>query len=571
MISFYSRKTFFKKAPLFCGAEIKCKKAGYKKEQDYHDDNQWHLRHPRKAANNSFASHLSPKGQKIDIRKGSALIVCFLLSSLFIVLSLGLLLNSQIFLEVQGIRKTNRLSAYAAENGIKQAWEKIENKCQDLYGGAEIGDELFQQLQLQLKAGKIDLIYPLLTEALNQAHEETSRMSWETASTGQLTRLDIYDQYLQAIFEIELNSRGNIQGFNGKTVEGVSLSLSFFAGYLPLNQVALTFEKSRAKDENNERIKIISTDKNNFSPEKPIAMSGPFIPDDALPIISRGLKILRPDHLPNWLLRQALGLEPGNKPVPDGVYLIKNDLGLGGLYVQGDLNEILLGVEGTYQLVQFTQAEKRWLLKFDPGQAKTFFYSPNETLSFDLLPIPVIMANGQVESLASGQPAPDGYLVTSETEVPAFIPGVKLTLVCSGKINITSSLTPQGLEWRNGLPYLKSRQSQLTIWSTGKDFQSEEIIDGGINLVNENYRDQVISAFLIAGGQGLKISKSASETKIIGSLSATGLDLNSNSLTVFHPDDETVSRSHQPDFNVYSERPLLVLNNFRLDEWRFNK
>jgi len=507
-------------------------------------------------------------GAKTTLRKGSAMMVCLLLLSLFVTLGLGLLLNSQIFFEVQGIRKINRLSSYAAENGIKQSLEKMENKIEELCSETEIEESFFQQLKNQLESGKLDFINLLLTEAVYQSINEFSRMSWKTTATGQIYELENYENYLKAILEIDIGSSGQIQGFNGEKREVAALFLSLYAGHLPLNQIALAVEKTGFKEETRDKLKIISTIKNNLLPQNPTILSGTFIPENALPLISKGLKILKPDRLPNWLLRQALGLEPVNEPVPDGVYLIKDNLGLGGIYVQGPLNELLLGVDGRYQLVQFTQEENRWLLKFDPYQAKTYFYSPQASESFDSLPVPVIMVNGKIESLASGKVNADGYLTASENDLPAFCSGVKLTLVCSGKINITSNLISEGLEWRNGLPYFRSKQSQFIIWSTGKDFQSEELTDGGINLINSSIQNLIISASLIGGGTGIKIDNTITETKIIGSLAANNLNLNSSQVRIFKSGEKEEENGSEADLQVYSERPLFLLNDFRIKEWR---
>jgi len=95
-----------------------------------------------------------------------------------------------------------------------------------------------------------------------------------------------------------------------------------------------------------------------------LTLSKGTIPDDALPLISRGLRLLKPDGLPNWLLRQALDLPPGHEPVPDGVYLIRNDPWVRAeLFVQGDLDELLLGIQAEWQIVQFQQEEKTWQVK----------------------------------------------------------------------------------------------------------------------------------------------------------------------------------------------------------------
>ncbi len=56
---------------------------------------------------------------------GSALVVCLLVMTVFASLGLGWLVSSQLFLQVEGSRKLNRLTLYAAENGLKTSLESI--------------------------------------------------------------------------------------------------------------------------------------------------------------------------------------------------------------------------------------------------------------------------------------------------------------------------------------------------------------------------------------------------------------------------------------------------------------
>ena len=64
----------------------------------------------------SFFSMLKMPLKKHD--SGSALVVCLLVMAIFTSLGLGWLISSQIFLQVEGSRKLNRLTLYAAENDL---------------------------------------------------------------------------------------------------------------------------------------------------------------------------------------------------------------------------------------------------------------------------------------------------------------------------------------------------------------------------------------------------------------------------------------------------------------------
>jgi len=501
-------------------------------------------------------------------RKGSAMMICVLLLGLFLTLGVGVLLNSQIFLQVQGFRKLNTLSSYAAENGIKEALEKTKARAEELYSGLEIDEELFADIKRQLETGKPELIEPLRANSVLTQKEEFSGMSWETIATGQLSSFFALEQYLKATFELTIKSTGQMQGFSGKRSQELLLGLTFYAGHLPLNQLPLAVEDGGLKEAERDQVKIIQN-KTNLAQARLFFLKNSFIPEDALPLISRGLKILKPDRLPNWLLRQALGLEPNNEPIPDGVYLVKHDLGLGGVYVQGDLDELLLGIENDFQLIQFRQEDRGWLLKFNPAKGETFFMTPETSESFESLPVPIIMVNGQINSLATGKINQEGYLILiDDRQTPAVLSGLKLAIVCSRKINLTSDLISEGLEWKDGIPDVRSQQSQLIIWSTGKDFQSEELVDGGINLLSGSNKDWMITANLIAGGQGLQITVPAGEVNLVGSLAAIKINPGQNHLTINHQVEAPTSGTESSDFQVYSEKALLHLSEFKILEWR---
>jgi len=517
-----------------------------------------------------FAADIKTRPDRYFVhgRKGSAMVVCILLLGLFLTLGVSLLLSSQLFLQVQGFRKLNIISSYAAENGIKEALEKARARADDLYLGVEINEKTFLEFKQQLEAAQLDLVGPLLLEAVLSRTDEFSGMRWQTAATATLSSFLSLEQYLKAMFEFNIKSTGQVQGFSGKRSQELLLGLTIYAGHLPLNQLPLAIEEDGLKEAEKSQIKIIQN-KSNLSQSRALSLNHDSIPDEALPLISQGLKIFRPERLPSWLLRRALGLEVNNDPVPDGVYLVRDNMGLGGIYVQGDLNELLLGIENDSQLIQFRQADEVWLLKFNPAKGETSFITAESRESFDSLPLSIIMINGRIESLAAGNINPDGYLVACEDRPsPAVLKGLRLAIVCSRKINLTSDLISQGLEWKDGIPYFKSKQSQLIIWSTGKDFQSEELVDGGISLRGDNNRDRVIEANLIAGSQGLQVSSSSAEVKIVGSVASTDLELGQNRLAVFHQPEYQPDGIEQTDLQVYSKKPLLHLTEFKIIEWR---
>lgn len=500
---------------------------------------------------------------------GSALMVCILLMAIFLTLGMGLLINSRLFLQAHSFRKLSRLSSYAAENGLKEAWGRMQVLAAKQFYEPEITEETLLAIKEAPEKRFLIVLQPLLEAASLKARDEFSGLSWEAAASASLIGFYSDESYLKATFGFNIEATGRVQGQVGSRSEQLKAELVLLAGYLPLNQVPAVVEKEGLEPAASARIKIRPLLPGSLPFPQIKALSERFIPGEALPLLARGLKILKPSSLPNWLLRQVLGLESGNEPIPRGVYLVQDSLGPGGIYVQGDLDRLALGIDNAFQVIQFQQKESRWLLRFNPATGRASFRSPLGSQDFDKLPIPLVMVNGKVLSLTSGCPGSDGFLVETKEDVwPAFLSGVKITIVCSGRLDIVSSLYSDGLEWKEGLPYLKSQQSQLIIWSTGHDFQTAELTDGGINLVSHPEEKRIIQASLIAGGQGLKTDQAGEKIALIGSLAATAISLPRSQLNIFNLPASGPPSSLEPDLQVYPERPLLHLSHLRILEWR---
>lgn len=505
-------------------------------------------------------------------RPGSALMVCLLVMAIFTTLGMGLVINSRLFLQTHGLRKLARFSSVAAENGIKKAWNRIEARVAESFSGGEISQEFFQTIQEDTESRGLEIIQPLIEAGSFGQEDDFSSLAWQTVPTASLIGIYSDEHYLKATFGFNIKSTGRAQGFSGARVEELRCELVLLAGHLPLNQVPAVINEGGIQREDLNKIKVQNLRPGATLPAGIKTVSQKFIPDDGLPLLARGLKILKPGSLPNWLLRQALGLEPGTEPVPDGVYLVQDSLGPGGVYVQGNLTRLLLGIDSGFQVVQFQQAETFWLLRFNPSTARTSFISPSGRQDFDQLPVPIIMINGRVEELAAGRPESSGFLTADNDEnIPAFLNGLKLTIVCSQKVNLTSSLFSDGLNWQEGLPYLRSKQSQVIIWSTGKDFQSEEAVDGGISLLGDPGRRAMIEANLVAGGTGFSAESAGDQVQIIGSLAATALNPGQTEIAISARAELPSPSSSEVDLQVFSETPLLHLSHIRILEWRPSK
>ena len=296
---------------------------------------------------------------------------------------------------------------------------------------------------------------------------------------------------------------------------------------------------------------------------------GMLIPESAAPFLAKALdvEIFRPQDITAAKLRSVLGLPESQDPVPDGVYLIRNDLGLAGVYVQGDIQEMVTAIEASYQVISFRLDEGVWVLKYSPAESRTSFLSPQGEETFGLVPLGVIIISGEVASLGGGIVEPGGEIrLVTDGEVPSLLPGVKLTLVASGKITISSHLIQQGLSWQDGIPYVKSEQSQLVIFSTGRDLWTEAAVEGGVIISADAPQDLKVQAALTAGGGGFTVEGGGKTLQVIGSLQANDYLSSGSRLLLAHRAPGMNSDDFAP--GPQTALPVLLISRFSVSQWK---
>ncbi len=266
------------------------------------------------------------------------------------------------------------------------------------------------------------------------------------------------------------------------------------------------------------------------------------------------VKLFSPDSLTRAEIRAALGLEMVDEPVPEGVYLVRNTNGLGGVFIQGDVGEILLAIEDGRQDIFFRQGESAWTLKFKPATGPTTFVSPAGTEEFDHAPLGIVMVVGRIESLG-GATVDAAGIPSAQTgdPVPSILGGVSLTIVASDEVAISSHLVQEGIRWMDGIPYLKESSSRLSVWS------------GGDVSLSPAGKDLHIQGALTAAG---KIAFSGSGGRLVlgGGLQAGGLELGANRLAVV-PDSRDLLPVAIGGDGPRSAVPLLFVLGLRPLRW----
>lgn len=503
----------------------------------------------------------------------ASLVVVFLLF-VFSGLGLSMILLSQAYLRMNSYRKFSVFLDYASENGIKRGLRDLAAWLESAGPAVPIAAGRLEDLREDPRA-----VFPLLLdEALGAGFprllsESADGSSWESLSTCGLERLEDRGSYCRILAGLRIESSGAWSRLPPRRVSSLEGTLGVLAGYLPLPSIPLIINKEMTEAEKGgfmkaNGISFLSGNGNVLAPPF-VATGSAIIPKDAARLAAKALdvRIFTPQDLSPVRLRAALGLEPSEDPVPDGVYLIKNDLGLGGIFVQGDAEEMVLAIDGDAQAIVFRMEGGEWSLRYSPARSRTDFRTPDAAFSYDLVPLGIIIVNGRIDALGGGTVESDGTVrMVRDREIPAILAGVSLTIVSSDRITLSSHLILQGARWQEGIPYVKESQSQLVIFSTGRDFISQAELDGRIAVDGGAPDELKVQASLTAGNGDFEIGGSGKTVEVLGALHAAGYKGNGNSLRIA-PDGRLAGGGPSDDVPLTAE-PRLSVYSLKVLTWK---
>ena len=504
---------------------------------------------------------------------GTISLVVIFLFFIFSGLGLGMIAMSQLHLKMNAWRKFSSLLDCASENGIKRGLEDLEDwlgSCGPV---------------IPVSAGRVDdfrenprAAFPLLLEdALGAGfprlfQETADGLNWESLSTCGLQSVEDRGSYFRIQAGLRIDSSGAMDRLRPRRSSTLEGTLGILAGRLPLPSIPLLINKEMTAAEKAGFLKangisLVSKDGNLLEPQ--LAATGQaVIPHDASALAAKALdvKIFTPQDLSPARLRAALGLEASEDPVPDAVYLIKTDLGLGGIYVQGSADEVVLAIDGDSQLIVFRLEAGEWSIKFNPSRSQTEFRTPEGVFSYPYVPLGIIIVNGEIRSLGGGTVDNAGVVsMLEDQEIPSVLSGVGLTIVSSDRITLSTHLILQGVRWQNGIPYIKEPQTQLVIFSTGQDFLSQAELEGGIAVEKGAPDELKLQASLTAGHGDFEIGGSGKTVEILGALHTTGYSGNGNSLRIA-PDGRRAAGDLNENAPVMAA-PVLSVYSLRLLAW----
>jgi hypothetical protein len=497
-----------------------------------------------------------------------------LLLAVFTGLGLAMLHASAVHLKINGFRRFSALLDCASENGLKRGLADLVSWIETEGLLAPVGEARVEAVRAGAPAAFPALIEEAFGTVFPRAVEESfDGMSWTSRAECGLEGLEDRGGYLRLTAGLRIESSGGLVRVRSRRSSALEGSLGLLAGRLPLAAIPLYIEGAltdgeRAAFPGENGIELPAR------PGQPVgaalaASPGGVLPGDPGPLAAEALNIgvFRPGELSPARLRQALGLEPSAEPVPDGVYLVHDDIGLGGVYVQGDLDEMVLAIRDDAQVVVFRAGGVEWRLEWSPMRGRTEFAGPDGIVAFDLVPVPIVLVNGAIAALGGGAAGADGRIeIVLDGRTPAVLDGVDLTIVSADRVTIASHLIREGVSWRDGIPYAKDSEAQLVIYAAGRDIATGDPAAGGIVVSEDAPDDLKVQASLTAAAGGFRIEGEGRTIELLGGLQADSYAGNGSRLVLYG--DDRVAAGELPANSPLTAQPQLAFFTLKVLAWK---
>ena len=496
-----------------------------------------------------------------------------LLMVVFTGLGLAMLQASGVHMKINGMRRLSVLLDGSSENGLKRGLHDLASWLEAEALLAPVPAEAIEAVRADPPRGFSRMVEAALGSAFPRSLEESfDGMVWESRADCGFRDLVDRGDYLRITAALRIEASGGLVRARPRRRSALVGSLGFLAGRLPLAAIPLYIEGGTGGDDGTSfagenGIRLADRPGELMAPGL-AAASGGVLPGDAAGLAARALNIgvFRPGDLSPARLREALGLEATTDPVPDGVYLIRNDLGLGGIFVQGGLDEMILAVRGDAQIVVFRAAGREWRLEWSPARSRTEFLTPEGAVFYDLVPLPILFVNGAIAALGGGAVGLDDRVeMCFDGGTPAVLNGLDLTIVSADRVTIASHLILEGVRWQDGIPYVRGSEAQLVIYAAGQDAITGERKEGGIAVAAGAPAGTKIQASLTAAAGGFRIEGSDRTVELLGALHADAYAGNGNGLTLYR--DDRAATGLLPRFGPLTAEPHLAVFALRVESW----
>ncbi len=506
--------------------------------------------------------------------RGIITLLAVFLGIIFTVIGLSILRISQIHMQLAANKKNSELLDHAAENGLKSGFIKLLELIEAVPAPITLTDQNYALLVSDLQNQGIEAVNTLFAQ--NTPHllkGSTPKQSWQSNIRISPFAWASFEQYFTAKYQMEIQTTAGIQISNTQRNAALVATLDLRIGRLPLPLFPILVGQNMNTSDAQKflatnQISFANAEQNSLVPTQ-VLTGDKLLADDAIELFEKALRIdiFRPQDLAPDRLRQAIGLEPSPDSIPDGVYLIQDNLGLGGVYVQGGLTQLVLAIEADYQVVAFWQREKRWILKYDPIASFTRFVTPTEDQFFDLIPRGIIIIDGEVESLSAGIISEEGEPIPiTDEELPCIRHGIDLTIVSSDRITLNSHIIHQGVKWQDGIPYAKDSSSQLHLLATGNNMMGNDSGKGEIVISSEAPKELKLHGSITGMEKGITIEGQNRTIDLLGSLHFPEYESNDNSLRV-HLDTRLLRDESLIHNAPHTRNPILIHGGYRATSW----
>ena len=506
-------------------------------------------------------------------KPGSVALIVVFVFFIFAALGLGTIDLTRTYLKLSAHKKYSLVLSYTAENGVKRALARILASQAKTAAPLPLTAERMEMLKIDARSGGDETAEEAMGLSFPDQIEETSGdQTWTGTSRCTMDRFTEESTYFLAGYRIAVEAEGRLKSISPVGKAALELDLKAAAGRIPLSFFPFLMTGTGG---NGAVADLIAAKKLQLAPSRSkdlaprtLITARPIIPQDPASLLAAAAKVgfLRPGELNRAELRRALGLEMIDEAVPDGVYLIRGDARPGGIFVQGDLDRLLLAIADGWQYAEFQMGGSAWRLKFSPSAGRMEFCGPEGLTSMDRVPLGMILVNGAIASLSAAEwDAGDELTPSPDPEIPCVLDGVSLTIVSAASVTIGSDLLHEGVKWVKDVPYLKDRSSQLIVYAGGRDLVDGSGRDGRIIIGSGAPAETKIQASLTAA-DGFAVDGESRSVVVSGGLQTSALFLGENRLKIA-PDERLTADALAPAPGPAAAEPVLFILSMRPLTW----
>lgn len=207
-----------------------------------------------------------------------------------------------------------------------------------------------------------------------------------------------------------------------------------------------------------------------------------------------------PVETPDWaLLREAFGLPASVDPVPPGIYLSRAGNEVLAVYVEGDLERLVMTAGNGRQGIAFEQGGRRLEMSYVPGE---------DGLSWSGVEGPEVAA-----CRFTGRIVVHGSVWSVVQEgAAAFLAASRIELLASGRLVVATGLESENLE--TGAP----RIPKMLLMTCSEDFFGDGPVDADVAFTSGG--ETTMEAQVIAGGS---LVNGGGSVRICGGVIAGGV------------------------------------------------